>query len=270
MSSQRPERLLVILIATMLLVWQLSPVVTGFFLAFSNEDSIGAVPGSFTLSHFASIAADRRWRDALLNSLMIASLASVLSSTAGLLLAASVASLRSKGIKVVLSLLICSHVFTPPVLLGVANKVFLTRLGLADTVPGLVLAYALLCLVNGYLLCFMGLGLIRQAEFVLVRASGGGIWACLRECVLPRLVPFWVAATGLNFAVCMDESVISLFVSQVDTPTLPKLIWTSLRYSATPEAAAAAVCSFLAVLSILLLAGIGTLSVSRWAVRSKG
>ena len=76
------------------------------------------------------------------------------------------------------------------------------------------------------------------------------------DIILPLVAPAIASGMLLAFAMSMDDVIISVFVTGVDTNTLPVKIYTQLKTGVTPEINALCTLLFLAT---LLLCGLAAL-----------
>lgn len=174
---------------------------------------------------------------ALLTSLTIASVVALLACAVGLPAGRAIGWHRFRGRRAVQFLLL-APVVVPGLAVTLGIQVFFVRLGLADTVAGVVLVqlmptvpYAATLLGAAY--ANLDVDYERQA-----RALGAGALRTQLLVTLPMLRPALVTTALLTFLISWSEYVLTLLVGGGVVTTLPLLLFSAIT-SADPTAAAA-------------------------------
>lgn len=139
-------------------------------------------------------------------------------------------------------LLLAMPLLVPSFATGQGLTEWFLRLGLADTVPGLVLAHLVLVLPYVIVLLLSGFGPRLTALEEMGRSSGLGPWQRWRWVTLPAVAPTAGAAALLGFLVSWSEYGTSLAVGG-GRPMLPLVLLPFVR--ADPQVAAAISLMFL-------------------------
>ena len=92
------------------------------------------------------------------------------------------------------------------------------------------------------------------------RDLGAGPLRTLVRVTIPQLAPGILAGALLAFTLSLDEFVIAFFTAAPDTPTLPMVIYSMVRFGVTPEVNALAAM----LLGVSLLAVIATQRLTRF------
>jgi putative spermidine/putrescine transport system permease protein len=87
------------------------------------------------------------------------------------------------------------------------------------------------------------------------RSLGAGPTLAFRKVTLPAILPGVVAGLVFAFLTSFDEVVVALFVTGIDSVTLPVQMWNGIRFEISPAVAAAS--SLLLLLTIFALAAYG-------------
>jgi len=127
------------------------------------------------------------------------------------------------------------------------------RLGLVNTMAGLVLAHTALALPFVVVLVDAGLRRIDLDQERVARSLGAPPLRAFATVVLPQLERSLLAAALLAFVTSLDEVVVALFVSGGEMSTLTRRMFTGLRDQVDPTIAA--ISSLLILLSVGLLGG---------------
>lgn len=188
------------------------------------------VPAHLDLSRYADVltgSADSpagAFRQAMVNSLVVAAGTVVLSVTVGTFGAYAFARLRFRGRRVVLLGFLATYML-PPIALLIPLYLILVRLHLLDSRIGLVLVYSSFCTpfvlwtLSGYFA-----GLPRDLEDA-ARIDGCSRLGALRHVILPISRPGLFSAVLFATLLCWDEFVYALnFTSTPAATTIPVAI----------------------------------------------
>jgi spermidine/putrescine transport system permease protein len=189
-----------------------------------------------------------------LNSLLIATATTVISTAVGTVAAYS---LWKKKAPILTTSLYLSLV-TPEILTGVSLLLLFQllfravhlRLGMHTV----VLAHVSFSLVYVVLVV---LSRLRYFDRDLEDAAldlGATAWGTFRHVTLPLLAPAVLAAALLCFTVSFDDYVITSLVAGIDSQTLPMLIYAMARKGVSPEVNALSVLITIALGTLILIA----------------
>jgi spermidine/putrescine transport system permease protein len=201
---------------------------------FSFNASRFTVWEGFSLRWFAAAFRDEQLIEATVNSLVIALVATLLSTAAGTLCAYGLWKKESRWLSSSLSL----SLVTPEIVLGIALLAFFqwtfrfldVRLGLHTVILAHVsfsIAYVVIVI----------LARLRTFDATLEEAAldlGATEWQAFRRVTLPLLAPAVASAALLAFTVSFDDYVITSLVAGVDSETLPMVLYAMARRGANP------------------------------------
>lgn len=98
------------------------------------------------------------------------------------------------------------------------------------------------------------------------RGLGAAPFFTFRRVTLPVILPAVLSGAAMGIVLSLNEFMIALFLATPDAETLPKVIWPNLRYTLTPQVAAAScVTMLLTLLGLVLTASL--LRVERFVDR---
>jgi len=225
-----------------------------------NVSRLNSVWSGFTFSWYRELFRDRAMFEALLNSLILATVSSLLAAAIGTLGAVGMAlgkfseknetkKIRSNiaGIMEYLSIL---PIMTPEIILGMVLLVFFSLLSLPLGLLTLILAHTCFCIPYVYLLVKARIAGLDKSLTEAARNLGAGAWQAFKDVMLPLLMPAVVSGILLSFAMSFDDVIISIFVTGPQTNTLPIRIYTQLKTGVTPKTNA--LCSLLFVITVIL------------------
>ncbi|HLI11850.1 MAG TPA: ABC transporter permease [Alphaproteobacteria bacterium] len=231
------------------------PIVIVIVLAFSGQEFLKFPPDTLSLRWFGVFFGDSRWRAALWSSVAIAVIACVVATIVGFL--ASYALVRGSmgGKKIILSIMLLPMI-VPTVITAIAMYFLSARLGLVGNVLWVGCCHAVIALPVVLLIL---LSTLQGVDVNLERAAlslGGSRARVMLRVVAPIAMPGIVSAALFAFLASFDELIISLFLTNVATQTLPVRIWNSLHLEIEPVIAAVSAFLIGITAAILLLDGV--------------
>lgn len=221
-----------------IVIFSLAPMVILVPIAFtSGQVLIFPTPGFSTQWFEAVLEPD--WVAAALTSLRIAVAAAVIAVIVAMLTV--LATSRTRLLARVADQAMLLPMTIPAVVFAIGAYVTFVRLGLVDTELGLTLAQTVLALPVCYLIIAAGYS---SSDMRLEEAAvslGASKLRAIVTVTVPLMLPALAVALLMGVLISFDESVASIFLSGLDTTTLPRKLWSGIRFSSSPEGAAAAV-----------------------------
>lgn len=255
-SLTRRERISVRLthgFAVLVVVFLVLPIIVIVPLSFS-ESSILAYPvKGWSLRWYHALADNPVWGMALRNSLFIAVVASLIATVTGTLAAFGLTR-RTCPFPGLLNAVLMLPMIVPVIITAVASYFFYSRLGLANSFTGIILAHAILgtpfvvITVSATLVGFDGNQ--RHAAYSL----GARPFYAFRTVVLPQIAPGVVSGALFAFITSFDEVIVALFLTGSQQITLPRQMFAGIRENIDPTIAAIATLMIVVSLAILLIA----------------
>lgn len=216
-----------------------------------NADSFLMYPMSgFSLRWYEEFATSPAWRQALMNSLIVSPLATLLAMVLGTLASIGLVRADFPG-KALLTAVLISPMVVPVVIVGVGAYLFFAPLGLANSYLGLVMVHAALGVP---FVVITVSATLRGFNPNLVRASaslGGNPVYTFFRVTLPLIAPGVISGGLFAFAASFDEVVVTLFLAGPEQTTLPRQMFAGIKENISPTIAAAA--TVLILFSIVLL-----------------
>lgn len=205
--------------------------------SFNDSSFIKIPPASYSTRWYAALLGDAGWASAILASVEIGAIATVLSVAIGTTAALGLERLppRWRGL---LTGLVLAPLIVPVIMISIALYYAMRRMGLHGSLLALALGHVLLCLP--FVVLNVGVSLARLDPSLAHAAAGLGAsgWRIFRTVTLPAIRPGLAAGAAFAFVTSFDEVVISIFLSGVGTKTLPVKLWEQIRVEFTPVAAA--------------------------------
>ena len=241
--------------AALVVAFLLLPLVAILPLAFTDSVFLTYPISGPSLRWFDTLATSDAWKRSILNSLIIGSGATLLSTVVGTLAALG---LRRELVPLsgVLRSIFLLPMVVPAVVLGVGLQISLVKLGLSNSYLGVILAHSVLCVPFVVVSVSTALQGIDPRIGRAAASLGASPATVFRRVTLPLAMPGVVTGAVFSFATSLDEVVLTLFVAGPNQRTLARQMFSSIRENISPAVAAAA---FLLILGTLLLAGLSAL-----------
>ncbi|SBV32894.1 polyamine transporter subunit; membrane component of ABC superfamily [uncultured Sphingopyxis sp.] len=220
-----------------------------------NDSRRNVVWRGFTTKYYEKALGNDQLVEALLNSLTIAALATIVSLALGTVSAVMLWRFRFP-LKGAVDGTISLPIIVPEICLGVAFLMFFAGIGWPI---GLVWPFNLGAITIAHItFCFPFVTMVvrsRLASFnreqeEAAKDLGASEWQMFRDVLIPHLKPALVAGALLSFTLSLDDFVITYFTSGPDTITFPVKVYSMVRFSVTPEVNAAS--TLLIVLTVIL------------------
>jgi spermidine/putrescine transport system permease protein len=226
------------------------PIVVLVLYSFNRDGVGGFPPKQLTLAWYRLLLSDSAIWDSVLNSLLVAAGAVVLSLTLGLLAALALDRATFPG-KSIFRRLVLLPLILPGIITGLSLLMFAVFSGLQLSLTTVFLGHGTALISVATTELFAGLQKMDRAQEEASLDLGATPWQTFWRVTLPNLKLSLIAAGLLIFTLSMDEIAVTFFLIGRDN-TLPLEIWARLRRGITPEINAISTLIF-AVSVILIL-----------------
>lgn len=220
-------------------------------ISFTSADYISFPPVGFSLRWYEVFIGEGVWRSATVNSLIVATLSAACATGIGTAAALGLRRLRGKAAQLVIALILMPMI-VPGIIIAVALYGSFSRMGIVGTYVGLVVAHTILALP---FVVINVSAVMQKVDWRIVdaaRSLGASPLAAFRYVTLPSILPGAVSGTVFAFLTSFDEVVVSIFLTGIDTVTLPVQMWNGIRFEISPAVASAS--SIMLGLSVIFLA----------------
>ncbi|MFK7878149.1 ABC transporter permease [Roseobacter sp.] len=243
-------------LAMVALVLLLAPVVVVILAGLNAGDHLTFPPKGLSLRWVIAFFQSDAFLPSYLFSLILAVCTMIISTALGTTIALVLARNEFPG-KQMARAFFMAPLMLPGIVLGLALYLFYlsSGLGLVRTMPGLVIGHVLVTCpyvvgtVNASLVGF------DKSFEEAARSLGASPTKTFRSITLPIISPGIIAGSVFSFIVSFGQFDVSLFLTPPDYNPLPIALYSSLRYTFEPTAAAAGIFAiFLVVVSMLITA----------------
>ncbi|TFC53135.1 ABC transporter permease [Cryobacterium sp. TMT1-21] len=228
MRLSRPARAILAGITALILLVIYLPLMVVLVNSFSTSTSLTWPPPGLTLEWWGKAFRSEGALDAVVTSVQIALIATIVSLVLGTLISLALQRFEFFGRDAV-SLLVILPIALPGIITGIAlNNAFRTILGLQLSIATVIVAHATFCIVtvfNNVIARLRRLG----TNFEDASADlGAGLWTTFRLVTFPQLRSALLAGGLLAFALSFDEIIVTTFTAGAGVKTLPLWILDNL------------------------------------------
>ncbi len=217
-----------------------------------NESRISSVWEGFSFKWYADLFRDKSILDALINSIILASLSSLSAGVIGTLAAVGMTKVKLRTNSTV-EYIATLPIIIPEIILGIIFLLYFSLLGLRFGMTTLIIAHTTFCVPYVLILVKARLAGMDKSFVEAARDLGASGPRAFFDITLPQILPAVASGMLLSFAMSFDDVVISVFVTGVNVNTLPLKIYTSLKTGVTPKINALCTLMFIATIILIML-----------------
>ncbi|QPC95637.1 ABC transporter permease subunit (plasmid) [Mesorhizobium sp. INR15] len=235
-----PGRWLVCLIALVVGIFLIAPIVMVFPLSISSSPFLQFPPARWTLEWYGRLGEDPKWLRAAISSLRVAAEAIAMSVVLGT--AAAIAAARvSARLRAGMEILILLPMIVPTIITAIALYSQFAPLGVLGSPESLAVGHTMLAAPFVFITVSAALkGFDNRLE--LAALGLGASWgAMFRRVMLPAILPGIIAGTVFAFITSFDDVVLSIFLTNSASRTLPRVIYEGVKDDTDPTVIALAV-----------------------------
>jgi putative spermidine/putrescine transport system permease protein len=258
----QPSKVVAALFVTVVAIALLAPIVIVLALSVNQQNIMSFPPVGFTLNWFTAVFESDVWTSRLIASLEVGLLSALSATVLGTSLALGLqrTEIRGKSILLALGLL---PLIVPSVTIGIGMYLVWVQgwsigpITIGGNLNGSLLGYVLAdtVLALPYPLITVSASLL-TVDRNLERAAaslGAGPWTAFRRIVFPLILPGVLAGFVLAFLTSWDEVVVAGLMATPTFSTIPVELFSEVRQSPTPTAAALS--------TLLIIAGLAGFSL---------
>ncbi len=224
-----------------------------------NETKSRSVFSGFTLDWYVRLFHNKAIISSLINTLIIATLASIISTVLGTLAAIGINGMK-KVPKAVVMNITNMPVINPEIVTGVSMMLlfvfFAARMNLEFGFVTLLIAHITFDVPYVILNIMPKFKQMDPHLFEAAQDLGCSPFQSFRKVILPEIMPGIISGFLMAFTYSLDDFVISYFTSGSTSQTLPITIYSMTRRKISPEINALSTLLFIAVVVILIVKNI--------------
>ena len=241
----------VFLIAPILVMMPLSFNTVPFF-TFTPE-MLSLNPDAFSLRWYNDFFTNLNWQGAVKNSIIIAFFATILATVLGTIAALGLSRPQMPFRTLIMAILI-SPMIVPLIISAAGMYFFYSKIGLASTHLGVILAHT--ALGTPFVVITVTATLV-GFDHSLTRAAamlGASPTRTFFKVIVPLILPGVISGALFAFITSFDEVVVVLFVASFEQRTIPWQMFSGIREQISPTILA--VATMLVLVSIMLLTAV--------------
>ncbi|MFM8773251.1 MAG: ABC transporter permease [Actinomycetota bacterium] len=217
-----------------------------------NANRVVTVWKGFTLDWYADVLTNNDIQRALMNSLRVAVVATILSVLFATGLAIGLIRMVRAGRTFAWSL-IMAPLIIPEIVFAIGTLALFVQIRLPLGVEAITLAHTAFCIPFALLPIRARLRSIDLSIYEAAADLGANEWTIFRRITLPLLLPGIVAGALLAFIISLDDFLVSYFLAGPGGTTLPVYIFGMIRNAITPGVNA--LSTLLLLVSVLIVTG---------------
>ncbi|MBU1294967.1 MAG: ABC transporter permease [Gammaproteobacteria bacterium] len=248
MKKQTPLGRLLSIYSVFFFIFLYAPVILIVIYSFNSNPINIMIWDGFTLDWYRSIfgletslAESSSYVDstdqllnALLNSLVVASSATLVATLLGTSTAVALARYRFK-LQPFYRLLLFVPMVMPDIVLGIALLIFFVGAGFTLGNSTIIIGHCTFLTSYVFIVVSARLAGMNPLTEAASADLGANEWQTFRRVTLPLILPGVIGGALLSFIISMDDLVITYFISGVDSTTLPVFILGMIRRGIKPE-----------------------------------
>lgn len=248
----------------LVLVFLYLPIVILIVYSFNSVPK-SFIWGGFSLKNYTGLFSGSdggELLEALLTTLKIATIASVVSTVFGVISCLGLAYLSKKTQGLLMNLTYIPNVM-PELVTGISFMLLFSFLGVQKGQFTLICAHIAFCVPFAILSINPK---IKQLDKNLSEAAmdlGATQWQTLRLVIIPEIMPGILSALLLTFTMSVDDYLISNFNVDSSTQTLPMKIYSMAKFGVNPKMNALTTILFFAVIVLLVLSNLSTVKQAK-------
>jgi spermidine/putrescine transport system permease protein len=215
-----------------------------------NDSRLNAEWVGFTFDWYRKLFHNEEMLAAAGNSLVIALVASAVSTVLGTMAGVAMYRYRTR----LLSVLVLTPIAIPEILMGVSLLIFFVLLNLTLGLVSVALAHIAFCIGFVAIVVRARLAGMDESLTEAARDCGATPWQTFRYITLPLIMPGVIAGALMAFTLSIDDFVITFFTAGAGTVTLPLQIYSMIKIAVTPEVNAISTLLMLLTLALIVVA----------------
>lgn len=227
------------------------PILVLIVYSFNGQGVGGFPPRNLTLDWYRTLFADGAIWDSVLNSLLVAFAAMLISLALGIPAALALDRAQFPG-KALFRRLVLLPLILPGIITGLSLLMLFRQADMKLSLATIVLGHGTALISVATTEVFAGLQKLDRAQEEASLDLGATYWQTFWRITVPNLRLSIVGAALLIFTLSMDEIAVSFFLIGRDN-TLPLEIWGRLRRGITPEINAISTIIFIFSLAAILV-----------------
>ena len=245
------DRLWLYVLAAIIMLLMVTPTLIVIPMSFSDSQYLEFPPSNWSVRWYNVYLESPKWMRATVTSLQVGILTMLLATPLGTMAAYGLFVSGHRAARAVFVFLI-TPLIVPVILIAIGTFYAYGRVGLNNSIPGLVLAHTALAAPLVMILITAALRTYDLNQERVARSLGATRLKAFFAITLPQIQFSILTAALLAFLTSFDEVIIAIFVSGGVNATLTKLMFSALRDFIDPTIAAISTIMILVSTTLLL------------------
>lgn len=235
----------------LIFIFLYAPIVTLMVLSF-NASKTRAKWGGFTLKWYQSLFHNEAILNALFHTLLIACIASIVSTIIGTIACIAIMNLKKRSRAIVMGVTNIP-MLNAEIVTGISLMLLFISMGLKFGLGTILLAHITFCIPYVILSVMPRMKQLNPYTYEAALDLGAGPVYGFFKIVFPELLPGILSGFLMAFTMSLDDFIITHFTKGAGVDTLSTKIYTEVKKGIKPEMYALSTLIFLTVLFLLLL-----------------
>lgn len=225
------------------------PILIIIIYSFNDTRLSGNWEG-FTFEWYISLFDNRNVMEALMNSLTVAVVSTIISTMLGTAAALGLRDLGRRG-RSGMNGLLYLPVIIPDIIMGLSLLVLFSQLNIPLGKTTVMIAHITFSISYVYVVVSARLSGMGKQLDEAAQDLGATPWQAFRHVTLPQIAPGIISGALIAFTLSLDDFMVSFFVAGPSSTTLPIYIYAQVKRGISPEINA--LCTILILVSITLI-----------------
>ena len=219
------------IVAVFVIIFLYLPITAVVGLSF-NKSSNSLIWKGFSLDWYKSIWSNEPIMSSFQRTIFVAVVTTVLSLIIGTTISIGLNKMKAGGFLRTFS---TAPAIVPDLVLAIGLLTTFSTISMSLSLTTVIISHTVFCAAFVVAVVLARIGLIDPSIEEASTDLGASAVKTLFKITIPQLMPSLIAGAVLSFTLSMDEFVIAFFTNGPETPTLPMIIYSMIRFGVTPE-----------------------------------
>ena len=218
-------------VAVFVLIFLYLPITAVVGLSF-NQSSNSLIWKGFSLDWYKTIWSNEPIMSSFQRTIFVAVVTTILSLVIGTTISIGLNKMKAGGFLRTFS---TAPAIVPDLVLAIGLLTTFSVISMSLSLTTVIISHTVFCTAFVVAVVLARIGLIDPSIEEASTDLGASAMKTLFKITIPQLMPSLIAGAVLSFTLSMDEFVIAFFTNGPETPTLPMVIYSMIRFGVTPE-----------------------------------
>ena len=219
------------IVTVFVIIFLYLPITAVVGLSF-NKSSNSLIWKGFSLDWYKSIWSNEPIMSSFQRTIFVAVLTTLFSLIIGTSISIGLNKMKAGGFLRTFS---TAPAIIPDLVLAIGLLTTFSTISMSLSLTTVIISHTVFCTAFVVAVVLARIGLIDPSIEEASTDLGAGAAKTLFKITIPQLMPSLIAGAVLSFTLSMDEFVIAFFTNGPETPTLPMVIYSMIRFGVTPE-----------------------------------